>query len=324
MLPTRLTLAIETGVVHLPESGRIAVAGARAGDDLSMLPKDRTVVITRFYPDYHAFETAGYDVATAFEEEFALAVISLPRAKLDAQQLVATAAMATTGQLIIDGQKTNGVASMLKALKSRGSVGEVISKAHGKLFVVTGGDFQDWLHKSSKVDGFVTAPGVFSADGIDPGSAALVKVLPQRLKGRVIDLGAGWGYLSDAVLKREGVTAVELIEADAAALGAARNNITDKRATFTWADATTIKTEPADHIVTNPPFHTGRVADHDLGRAFIRNAAKLLKPKGTLWLVANRHLPYESTLEESFHTVQLLDQSASYKVYSATRPKTPR
>ena len=145
------------------------------------------------------------------------------------------------------------------------------------------------------------------------------------MKGHVIDLGAGWGYLSAAILGREKVTRLDLIESDIVALNAAKRNITDPRATFVWADATNHKSELADHVVTNPPFHTGRTADPDLGRAFIRSAAKLLKPKGTLWLVANRHLPYESTLEESFHTVQLLDQSASYKIYSATRPqKSPR
>ncbi|NNE88582.1 MAG: class I SAM-dependent methyltransferase [Silicimonas sp.] len=324
MLSDRLTLALDTGTIALPGEGRIAVAGATARDDLSMLPRERITVISHFYPDYQAFKTAGYNVNIAFEGPFVATIIALPRAKKAAQEMVAKAARATDGPLIIDGQKTSGVASMLKALKARALVGEVLSKAHGKIFAVTGGDFSDWLHDETHIDGFVTAPGVFSADGIDPGSAALASALPKVLKGRVIDLGAGWGYLSHAVLQREGVTHVDLVEADAVALDLARKNITDSRATFLWDDATTYVGEAADHIVTNPPFHTDRTANPDLGRAFIRHAAKLLKPKGTLWLVANRHLPYESTLEERFQTVQLLNQSASYKIYTATRPKSPR
>jgi 16S rRNA (guanine1207-N2)-methyltransferase len=325
MLSTRLSLAIESGVFEVPESGRIAVVGARARDDLSRLPKDRVTVISRFFPDYHSFDSQGYQVDFSVSTgAYAATIVALPRARRDAQQLIAVAAKATNGPLIIDGQKTDGIASMLKAMKGRADVGEAISKAHGKLFVATGGSFGDWLHAPTKVDGFVTAPGVFSADGIDPGSAALAAALPKVMKGRAIDLGAGWGFLSAAVLKRDGVTSVELVEADAVALEAAKQNIMDTRAIFQWDDATTYTTDPADHVVMNPPFHTDRSADPDLGRAFIRNAARLLKPKGTLWLVANRHLPYENTLEESFHTVQLLNQSASYKIYSATRPKTPR
>ena len=325
MLSTRLSLALENGVFELPAEGRIAVIGARAGDDLSMLPKARVTVVSRFYPDYRVFEARGFAVdVIASGDPFAASIIALPRARRAAQELIATASLATKGPLIIDGQKTDGVASILKAMKARADVGEVISKAHGKLFVATGGDFTDWLCEPQKVDGFTTAPGVFSADGIDPGSAALAAALPKAMKGHVIDLGAGWGYLSDAVLKREGVNSIDLVEADIVALNAAKQNITDARATFRWDDATSFVGTPADHILMNPPFHTDRTANPDLGRAFIRNAAKLLRPKGTLWLVANRHLPYESTLEESFHTVQLLDQSASYKIYSATRPKTPR
>lgn len=325
MLSTRLSLALENGVFALPETGRIAVVGARASDNLEMLPKDRTSVITRFFPDYHAFKARGFAVDVGMKDaEFATSVIALPRARRAAQALIASAALSTKGPLVIDGQKTDGIASILKAMKSRAEIGEVISKAHGKLFVATGGDFSDWHHAPSSVEGFVTAPGVFSADGIDPGSAALSAALPKAMKGHVIDLGAGWGYLSDAVLKHDGVKSIELVEADFVALEAAKENIKDPRASFVWGDATSHVGAAADHVVMNPPFHTERIANPDLGRAFIRSAAKLLKPKGTLWLVANRHLPYESTLEESFHTVQLLNQSASYKITSATRPKSPR
>ena len=49
------------------------------------------------------------------------------------------------------------------------------------------------------------------------------------LKGatRVVDLGAGWGWLAAQVLKREGVEAVHLVEADAEALDCARLNLRD-------------------------------------------------------------------------------------------------
>ena len=52
-----------------------------------------------------------------------------------------------------------------------------------------------------------------------------------------------------------------------------------------------------DVIVSNPPFHTQSRADRpDIGRRFIAVAAEALKPGGRLWLVANRHLPYEAVL----------------------------
>ena len=63
-----------------------------------------------------------------------------------------------------------------------------------------------------------TVPGVFSADHVDPGSEALAAALPATLKGHVIDLGAGWGYLADAVLARDGVTTLVLVESDVASI----------------------------------------------------------------------------------------------------------
>ncbi len=79
----------------------------------------------------------------------------------------------------------------------------------------------------------------------------------------------------------------------------------------------------ADHAVTNPPFHTGRTGTPELGQAFIRAAARMLKPKGRLWLVANRHLPYEQALEEAFASQQTVEQTAGFKVIRAERPRSP-
>lgn len=73
----------------------------------------------------------------------------------------------------------------------------------------------------------------------------------------------------------------------------------------------------------NPPFHTGRAGTPALGQDFIRAAASMLRPKGQLWLVANRHLPYESTLDEAFALQQIVEQNAGFKVIRAERPRSP-
>lgn len=326
VLGPRLSLAIESGLLTLPDDGRVAVFGARAGDDLSILPKDRLEVIQRHYPDHKALTDMGYACAVAPAGPYAASIIALPRAKAEARATIAAANAATTGPLVVDGQKNEGIDSILKELKKRADIGDVLSKAHGKLFVVSGGDFGDWRPAAPPlVDGrFTTAPGVFSADGIDPGSAALIAALPQKLSGHVVDLGAGWGLLADAALAR-GATSADLVEADHAALEAAKQNITDERARFHWADARKFSPETSpNHVVCNPPFHTSRKADPSLGQDFIRAASRMLPRHGTAWLVANRHLPYEKTLEETFRDVQTLEQTAQYKLYRAAQPRSLR
>ncbi len=325
MLSDRLILALERGLAALPASGTIAVVEPPADADLSALPRDRVEVIARHFPAHRRFAGEGYTMRETPGGPYALAVFCLPRAKDAARDLYARTAAATEGPVVVDGQKTDGIDSMLKDLRARAEVSEAISKAHGKIFAVSGGAFDDWLEIPHEVvGGFATRPGVFSADGPDPASEALAAALPD-LKGAVVDLGAGWGFLSRAILSHPGVTRLDLVEADHAALDAARENVTDPRAQFHWADARDWQPEaPADHVVTNPPFHTSRRADPELGRAFIRAAERMLKPHGTLWLVANRHLPYEKTLDEAFREVRALDPSGPFKLFAATRPRSPR
>ena len=114
---------------------------------------------------------------------------------------------------------------------------------------------------------------------------------------------------------------IDLVEAEALSLTCARQNVTDPRAQFHWADATTFSAPAFDGIVMNPPFHTGRTADPSLGRSFIQAAARLLTPNGKLWMVANRHLPYEPTLNDCFRTVDTLGGNSAFKVFYAHKPK---
>ncbi len=329
MARSRLTLALESGDFALPESGRIAVLRPPGGHDLSALPRERVHVVQGFFPDHQAWAERGLAVSVAPEGEYAAALVCLPRAKAHARALVAQArALAGEGPVLVDGQKTDGVESILRDCRRAGArVEGVLSKAHGKLFWFAGGDFADWQTpaESRTAEGFVTSPGVFSADGVDRGSRLLAEALPAGLSGRVADLGAGWGYLARAVLAHDGVSECHLVEAEHDALECARLNVTDPRARFHWADARSFADEAGfDHVVTNPPFHTGREADTALGQAFVAAAARLLRPRGTLWLVANRHLPYEASLQAAFVEVAEVGGDSGFKLFRAARPRWNR
>ncbi len=327
-LADRLTLALESGHVVLPESGRIAVFAPRAGADLAALPRDRVQVITGFAPDFRYFTAQGYDCAITPEGRYATALVCLPRARMLARAIISQAAVVSDGPVIVDGDKTDGIESMLRALRGRTETGTPLSKAHGKIFVLApGADLSDWQSADPQQieGGFVTAPGVFSADGIDPGSRLLGDTLPAKLGAHVIDLGGGWGYLSSRALEREGLTRLDLVEADHAALECARRNLHDPRAHLHWADATGWRPETrADTVIMNPPFHTTRAADPGLGRAFIAAAADMLKPAGALWLVANRHLAYETALAERFKRVNEAAGDTRFKILHASHPSRQR
>lgn len=325
MRAERLELALRSGLVQLPSAGRIAVLRPRAGDDLSPLPKDRVTVITGFRPDADAFGAQGFTVASQANDMFAAALVCLPRARDLARAMLAqaTSMVSPGGPVLVDGQKTDGVESVWRELRAASAApSQPLSKAHGKIFAFAAGvALPGWAAQDRDIGGFITRPGVFSADGPDPGSVLLAAVLPAILPARVADLGAGWGFLARAVLARDGVAECHLIEAEAEALACARVNIADTRARFHWADATRFRPDRAfDAVVCNPPFHAGRAADPGLGLAFLRAAAGMLTTSGTLWLVANRHLPYERGLADLFRDVEDLPGDSRFRLYRASRP----
>jgi 16S rRNA (guanine1207-N2)-methyltransferase len=177
---------------------------------------------------------------------------------------------------------------------------------------------------------FVSRPGLFAWDRIDTASALLAAHLPVDLTGRVADLGAGFGYLGAELLERcPAVTALDAYEAEARALQPLESNLQAARERggsraqvgVHWHDATTALPTRYDVVVSNPPFHQGRADEPALGQAFIRTAAAALVEDGGLWLVANRHLPYERTLREAFVEVATVADAEGFKVLHARNPR---
>lgn len=329
MTEQRITIAQSQGVFTPPVSGRALWVNASPESDRSVFEGFELGIVQALQPLHDQLAAQG---GTVFSEMptgdavFDLVVIEIPRARALAKQWIAQAAQLLTpeGILVVEGAKTDGIDSLHKAYRGQLTQGGTFTKAHGRAFWGhPGEDFPlpQSDDRQTTPQGFVTRMGVFSADHEDAGSLALIAALPEKLKGRIGDLGAGWGFLSAHVLKLPKVTSIDLVEADYRALSAARQNIVDDRARFHWADATTWQPEgQLDAVVMNPPFHTGRKGTPELGQAFVQRAAACLTPSGQLWMVANRHLPYETTLNAEFRTVKEVAGTSSFKVLCATHP----
>ncbi|MGB5865574.1 MAG: class I SAM-dependent methyltransferase [Sulfitobacter sp.] len=329
MLDQRLPLALDGGGLVWPDDGTIAVFAPPVDADLDSIPKERAEIIHDFYPAHAAWRAQDYAVKIASEGRCSAAVVCLPRAKVEARAMIAQACALSDGIVVIDGQKTDGIEGILKSMRSRVTVQGPVTKAHGKLFWIeapAAENFADWAAGPELTEGgFWTAPGVFSADGVDIASALLADALPSKLGKQVCDLGAGWGFLSAHALTRDGVETLHLVEAGHIALECARRNVTDSRAEFHWADGTDwAPSHRMDTVIMNPPFHVGRAAEPQIGQAFVASAARLLSPQGHLWMVANRHLPYEAELKTRFAQVEEVGGDARFKLFHAMRPLRKR
>ena len=284
-----------------------------------------------FRPDFLALRKGGFDVqpSRTGEAGFSGALMLVTRSRQLNERLLASAydSVAPGGTIVVAGSNDDGAKSLRKYVQRHCGAVESLSKHHAIGFVLRRNEGANPFPAPARPPrgAFEIAPGMFSADGPDEGSRLLADHFDGRIRGRVADFGAGWGYLGTQLLSRcPDIRELHSIEADHASLEAARINLEPFRAnaalSFDWLDVRT-ETLPSgfDWVVMNPPFHVGRAAEPALGAAFIAAAAKALKPGGRLLMVANRNLPYEEALSAAFATSATLAEAHGFKVIEARR-----
>ena len=332
--------AIRSAQIELPADGRVLFLRARDGHWWGDHSRRHWLCEQSFKPYAMALERSGLQVGTATaEQRFPLVLLLPPRQRDEARALFARAAAHVAAGGIVAAAMANdeGARSGEADFRKVFAHAQVMSKHHCRVFWASTSPetldpalLADWqaLDAARAIgDGrYVSRPGLFAWNRVDPASALLVAHLPTQLCGRVADLGAGYGYLACEALRRcAGITAIDLYEAEARALQPARINLDSTlqqldRALETsihWHDVCTGLAQRYDAIISNPPFHQGRADQPELGQAFIAAAAAALEADGDLWMVANRHLPYEQTLGARFDRVETVVLKDGFKVFHA-------
>ncbi len=279
----RLATAIGSEALVLPADGPIMMLRAAPGPALDLIGRDRLICEQGFRPVHDALADAGFRTETQAPGPASAVIVSLTRARAENLGNIARGLemLAPGGLLAVAGAKTEGVDSLLAHVGRAFAIDGQISKAHGRVFWLNRPDalpavVADWAEADRprrNADGFVTAPGMFSPDGIDPGSRRLAEALPAKLRGRVADFGAGWGWLAIQALSRAPeISQVDLYEAELRALDAARANLTDPRAGFHWVMSPGWRgmRRHYDAILANPPFHRWPRGGPDARRGFHR------------------------------------------------------
>jgi 16S rRNA (guanine1207-N2)-methyltransferase len=315
---------------------------ARDGWPLRQQPLPGLICEQSFKPEADALAQAGFAVnVTNAQKTYDLVLILPPRQRDEARALLARAVamIKPGGRIVVSQSNDEGARSGESDLAQL--TGDVDSMSKNKCRVfwtaslarLNASLVADWQQLDAVrpiADGrFMSRPGIFAWDRIDVASALLAEHLPASLSGRAADLGAGFGYLSAELLTRcPGITRLDVYEAENRALELARVNLQpfEARATldYRWHDVSTGLPGEYDVIVTNPPFHAQRGIDRpDIGKRFIAVAADSIAPGGKLWLVANRHLPYETVLSDNFDSVRTVVQRHGYKIIEAVRSRKP-
>jgi 16S rRNA (guanine1207-N2)-methyltransferase len=160
--------------------------------------------------------------------------------------------------------------------------------------------------------------GVFAGSGIDIGTRAMLSTFDKLPAFETaIDLGCGSGILAAELKRRRPSARVIASDASADAVASARETMAANALDVEVVRDSGLRSQPdasADLIVLNPPFHDGGAVTTDIALALFGEAARVLKPGGTLRVVWNSHLAYKPTLRGVVGPTTELARTAKFTV----------
>lgn len=319
------------GELSLPPKGRALYMNARFHRDMDAALAGMQVDCVQYFKAY-ADGLGEYSCTDTVEAGiYDAAFVNIPKDMDEARMMAARAinGLKADGVLVCAAPNKAGGGRLQKMLQAFGAQQTEHLSAH-KCRAVWGRGFaaDDALaaalaagQQQRICDGaYLSQPGLYGWDKVDKGSALLAAHLPERLSGRrVADFGCGYGYLTQLVAQRlDAPFKLYALDADKRAVDVCALNAPS--AEPLWVDITRdALPKNLDMIVMNPPFHEGKKTDTGIGKAFISRAAQALRDGGTLWMVANSHLPYEPDLTAHFKTADKLHEGQGFKVYRAVK-----
>lgn len=167
---------------------------------------------------------------------------------------------------------------------------------------------------------FASQPGVFSARGLDSGTRLLIDGMKISPKARVLDLGCGYGAIGIVAAKLATAGRVTLVDSDIRATRLAQHNLAlngISNAEVILGDGVHDLPPKSrfEVVVSNPPTHSGREVLDDM----VAGAYKVLRPRGSLYLVINRLLSLRQEVNRVFGNSEVIAREKGFIVIKAVK-----
>lgn len=228
-------------------------------------------------------------------------------------------ALKAGGRFYVTGAKERGILSMARHIEELfGNVetlliskGQRVLLAHKKAAMAVGETERQILR-------------VFADNKLDEGTHHLLEALEVRSSDEALDIGCGAGLVGLHMARLASEGNVTMVDVSLAAVDATRQAIKESSLTNVRVlpsdGAQAVLKQRFDLVATNPPFHQGGIQTTAIAERFIREAAQVLRPQGRFYLVANRFLKYEHSLQACFQRVVEVGGDTRYKVLRAAKP----
>jgi len=166
---------------------------------------------------------------------------------------------------------------------------------------------------------------VFSRDSLDIGTRFFLQHLPvnQGLRD-IVDLGCGNGVVGLIAASKNPQAVIHFVDESYMAVASARINFQamgdERQASFKIGDGLTdFKSQSVELILCNPPFHQQHTVGDQIAQSMFRQALRVLRPKGELWVIGNRHLNYPVDLKKLFGNSTVVAANAKFTILKSQK-----
>lgn len=172
----------------------------------------------------------------------------------------------------------------------------------------------------------VSHAGVFSRAKLDPGTRLMLENLPTGEHfDTVIDLGCGNGVIGITVTMNNRIEKTVFIDESVMAIESAAENAhahfsESQQAEFLLTDCLTgVEKNSVERVLCNPPFHINRAMNDEVAWQMFKQSRDVLKDKGELWVIGNRHLAYHAKLKHLFGNCDVIASNKKFTLLRSVR-----
>ena len=169
---------------------------------------------------------------------------------------------------------------------------------------------------------------LFSREHLDLGARFFLtqyKEMPKNAK-HVIDLASGNGVLGIKYQQLSPDAQISFLDESYMAVASSKANYeatfpdSETAAQFLATDGLRgVKSKSVDLILCNPPFHQQHVVGEQIAMDMFMESKRCLEQGGSLWVVANIHLAYQSKLMQMFGNCRTVDSDKRFVVLKAIK-----
>ena len=159
--------------------------------------------------------------------------------------------------------------------------------------------------------------GVFSSGRIDSASRFFMEHLEVPTGDiKVVDVGSGNGVLSKHVQTKNPDAEIHLVDDNSLATLSSKLNIKGDQIHHHFSrNLDFLDDNSCDLVISNPPFHFEYELNLDVAFRTFKDAYRILKKGGELWVVANNNLAYKPQMLKSFDNCVVIAQNRKFNIY---------